>query len=181
MFCLGFFRLPSIARTQQRFYRHRGPGGDKPAPNGKAGRYIIDEAIKAAKDRLVPFLMKFFNTIFSHCLFPSGWRVGIIMSLFKGGTRTNPSNYRGISLLSNLSKILTGIIIKRIVLWSESKGFLSECQAGFRQKKSTADQMFILKTIIEKFLFRKRGRFYCMFVDFSEAFDTVNRNNLFIP
>ena len=55
------------------------------APNGKAHGVdgIINEAIKAAKDKLVPLLMKFFNTIFSNCLFPSGWHVGIIISLFK--------------------------------------------------------------------------------------------------
>ena len=82
-------------------------------------------------------------------------------------------------MLSNLSKIFTGIIDKRIVLWSEFKGLLSECQAGFRQKKSTVDQMFILKTMIDRSLFRKRGRFYCIFVNFSKAFDTVNRNYLF--
>ena len=69
-----------------------------------------------------------------------------------------------LSLLSNLSKIFTGIINKRIVLWSEFKGFLSECQAGFRQKKSTMDQMFILKTMLDRFLFRKRGRFCCIFL-----------------
>ena len=113
------------------------------APKGKAHGVggIINEAIKAAKDKLVPLLIKFFNTIFSNCLFPSGWRVGIKISLFKGGSRTNPSNYRGISLLSNLSKTFAGIINKRIVLWSEFKGFLSECEAGFRQKKSTVDQI----------------------------------------
>ena len=123
------------------------------APNGKTHGVdgIINEAIKAAKDKLVPLLMKFFNTIFSDCLFPSGWSVGIIISLFKGGTRMNPSNYRGISLLSNRSIIFRGIIYKRIVLWSEFKGFLSEFQAGFRQKKSTVDQMFILKTVIDRF------------------------------
>ena len=71
------------------------------------------------------------------------------------------------------------MINKKTVLWSESKGFLSEYQAGFRQKKSTVDQMFILITMIDKFLLRKRGRCYCMFVDFSKAFDTVNRNYRF--
>ena len=64
------------------------------------------------------------------------------------------------------------------MLWSEFKGFLSECQAGFRQKRSAVEQMFILKTMIHRFLFRKRGRFYCIF-DFSKAFNTVNRNYLF--
>ena len=70
---------------------------------------ILNKAIKAAKDKFVPLLMKFLNTIFSNCLFSSGWRVCIMISLFKfkGGTRTNPSNYRGVSLLSSLSKIFT--------------------------------------------------------------------------
>ena len=74
----------------------------------------------------------------------------------------NHSNYRGISLLSNLSKVFTGNINKRIVLWPEFNGFLSECQAGFRQKKSTVDQMFLLKTMIDRFLFNKRGRFIAL-------------------
>ena len=67
-------------------------------PNRKAHGVdgILNEAIKAAKDKLVPLLMKFFNTIFSNCLFPSGWHVGIIISFFKGGARANPCNYRGI-------------------------------------------------------------------------------------
>ena len=64
------------------------------------------------------------------------------------------------------------------MLWSEAKDILSECQAGFRQAKSTIDQTFILKTTINKFLFRKRGRFYCMFVGFAKAFDAVNRDYL---
>ena len=81
-------------------------------------------------------------------LFPKTWRVCIIVTLFKGDVRSIPGNYRGISLLSNLSEIFTGIINKRVVLCSEAKGILSECQAGFRQAKSTIDQIFILKTMI---------------------------------
>ena len=127
------------------------------APNGKAHGLdgILNEAIKAAKSRIVSSLTKFFNHIFKLCLFPQTWRAGIIITLFKGGARSIPGNYRGISLLGNPSKILTGIINKRIVLWSEAKGILSGCQAGFRQAKSTIDQIFILKTMIDKFLFRK--------------------------
>ena len=74
--------------------------------------------------------------------------------------------------------MFTGILNCRIVLWSEAKSITAECQSGFRQGRSTIDQISILKTIIDKFLFRKKGRFYCMFVDFSKAFDTVNRDYL---
>ena len=95
---------------------------------------------------------------------------------FKGGVRSIPGNYRGIFLLSNLRKIFTSIVSNRVVLWSEAKGILSKYQAEFQQAKSTIDQMFILKTMTDKF--RKQGRFYCMFVDFAIAFDNVNRGYL---
>ena len=113
---------------------------------------------------------------FNEGLFPTSWGIGIIVSIFKSGIKANPSNYRGISLLSNLSKIFTSIINQRIVLWSVQKKIIGQCQAGFRQGKSMIDQMFILKTLIDKHLFRKSGHFYWFFVNFSKTFDTVNRD-----
>ena len=115
--------------------------------------------------------------IFNEGLFPTSWDSGIIVSIFKGGIKTNPGNYRGISPLSNLSKIFTSIINQRVMLWSEQEKIIGQCQAGFRQGKSTIDRLFILKTLIDKHLFRKRGHFYCLFVDFSKAFDTVNHDS----
>ena len=103
-----------------------------------------------------------FNTIFDYSIFPSSWRLGIITSIFKKGRRNNPANYRGISLLSNLGKILTGILNTRIVRWAEEKCILSETQAGFRKGRSTVDHIFVLKTLVDKFLTRKKGRFYCL-------------------
>ena len=119
-----------------------------------------------------------FNTIFDYSVFPSSWRLEIITSTFKKGRRNNPSNYRGISLLSNLSKILTGILNTRIIRWVEEKIILSESQAGFRKGRSTVDHIFVLKTKLDKFLTRKKGRFYCLLVDFLKAFDCVNRDYL---
>ena len=144
--------------------------------NGKAHGVdgTLNEAIKAYKNLILPLLTKLFNMIFNEGLFPTAWGIGIIVSIFKSGPKTNPGNYRGISLLSNLSKIFTSIINQRIMLWSEQERIIGQCQAGFRQGKSTIDQMFVLKILNDKHLFRKRGRFYCLFVDFSKAFDTVN-------
>ena len=47
-------------------------------------------------------------------------------------------------------------------------------KAGFRQGFSTDDHFFSLKTRIDLYLFKKK-RVYCCFVDYSKAFDTVNR------
>ena len=72
--------------------------------NGKAHGVdgILNEAIKASKNLILPLLTKLFKMIFNEGLFPTSWGIGIIVSIFKSGIKTNPGNYRGISLLSNL-------------------------------------------------------------------------------
>ena len=101
----------------------------------------------------IPVLKISFNTIFGYSVFSSSWRLGIITFIFKKGRRNNPSNYRGISLLSNLGKVLSsGILNTRIVRWVEEKFILSESQAGFRKGRSTVDHILVLKTILDKFL-----------------------------
>ena len=56
----------------------------------------------------------------------------------------------------------SGILNTRIVRWVEEKFILSESQAGFRKGRSTVDHILVLKTILDKFLTRKKGRFYCL-------------------
>ena len=51
------------------------------------------------------------------------------------------------------------------------------CQFGFRENKSTVDSIFILQTIINSQLSRKR-KLYCAFIDFRKAFDLVYRNGI---
>ena len=54
---------------------------------------------------------------------------------------------------------------------------MSEAQAGFRKGYSTTDQIFTLKSIVELFLCQGR-RLFCTFVDYSKAFDSINRATL---
>ena len=51
---------------------------------------------------------------------------------------------------------------------------MSEAQAGFRKGYSTTDQIFTLTCIVELFLCQGR-RLFCTFVDYSKAFDSINR------
>jgi hypothetical protein len=57
---------------------------------------------------------------------------------------------------------------------------IDECQAGFRNGYSTTDtcNVFILQCVAQQYLDRKKSKFYCAFIDFSKAFDTVNRTKL---
>ena len=53
---------------------------------------ILNELVKLAKEKLIPILKMLFNTIFHYSIFPSSWRLGIIISIFKKGRRNNPAN-----------------------------------------------------------------------------------------
>ena len=52
---------------------------------------------------------------------PSDWRNGMIVPLYKEGDRESATNYRGITLLSNVGKIFAGILERRLASWCEQK------------------------------------------------------------
>ena len=85
----------------------------------------------------------------------------------------DPNNYRGISLLSVVGKIFTKIINTRVTQWAEDSRKLHEEQAGYRKTYSCVDQIFNLQSVVQKYLTKRRGRFYCAFIDFSKAFDSI--------
>ena len=104
---------------------------------------------------------------------------GTDMSLHKIGSPNVPSNYRGISLLNVMGKIFTKVLNNRLVMWGNVYSKFYEEQAGFREKYCTVDQIFLLNSVVQKYLSRPKGRFYCAFVDFSTAFDGIQHNLLF--
>ena len=77
-------------------------------------------------------------------------------------------------MIDILNKILTGILYDRLYTWAEENSKIDESQAGFRKGYSTIDNIFTLMSMRQKYLSKKDGRFYCLFVDFSKAFDRVN-------
>ena len=61
----------------------------------------------------------------------------------------------------------------------EDSNLYNKFQAGFTPGFSTKDHIYTIKTIINKYLFKSKRRIYACFVDFSKAFDTVWRSDLF--
>ena len=103
---------------------------------------------------------------------PPDWCENILCPLHKGGALTDPENFRGISLINSISKIYTGILT-RVQKWAEENGVVDESQAGFRRGYSTIDNICSLQAVIQKYLCRTKGRFYCIFIDFRRAFDSI--------
>ena len=94
------------------------------------------------------YLEKLFTAIWSQEKIPAAWSKGLIVKIPKKGDRSVYDNYRGITLLSVPRKIFSRVIIQRIKDGIEEK--LLEEQDGFRRGRSTIEQLFSLRNILEQ-------------------------------
>jgi len=138
---------------------------------------FLNEFFIHGKDTLLPYLKLLFNKCLNHGYFPSIWSDGFIVPIPKSGDLNDPSNYRGITLLSTLGKLFTRILNSRLDSWAENYSVYIEAQAGFRRGMSTVDNVFILQSLINH-CFNQNKKLFCAFVDFKKAFDFVVRDIL---
>lgn len=147
---------------------------------GKSPGYdeILNEYIKCTEHLLMPVYIKLFNTIFDTGTLPEAWLEGKIRPIYKNkGDKSDPENYRPITILSCLSKLFTAVLNTRLTKFLDTYELLNENQAGFRKGYSTVDHIFALNSLIELFRSTKK-KLYCTFIDFSKAFDSVWRIGL---
>ena len=80
---------------------------------------IISEFLSCGKNELKHVLVLLFNNLYEEGYFPEEWATGIIVPIYKKGDRSLPTNYRGITLTSTMSKLFTHILNQRLLQWSE--------------------------------------------------------------
>uniref|UniRef100_T1IHP5 Endonuclease/exonuclease/phosphatase domain-containing protein n=1 Tax=Strigamia maritima TaxID=126957 RepID=T1IHP5_STRMM len=88
---------------------------------------------------------------------------GLITLIHKAGDVGLAKNYRGITLLNTLYKIVTSMMARRISQWLFLEDKLTENQAGYRRKYSTRDNIFVLNALIENRKKRKGGKLCFVF------------------
>lgn len=105
--------------------------------------------------------------------FPAAFKAAVVCPVFKAGDKRNPSNYRPISLLSTLSKVLEKLVKRRVMRYLEINNLLSSNQYGFRERRSTEDAVLTLTSQTTSYL---DGGDKCLgaFLDLQKAFDTVS-------
>ena len=105
---------------------------------------------------------------------PKEWRMDlIVVPIWKRkGDVHDPGKYRGITLLSQVLKLLEMVLDARIRRRVE--GGFGEEQQGFRKGRGTADGMYVLRQMVEHRL-EVQGSMALGFVDLEKAFDTVPR------
>ena len=110
-------------------------------------------------------------------VFPSVLKTAKVVPVFKKDSKLNYSNYRPISLLSNIEKILEKLMYKRLYAFLDYNNIIYDFQFGFRQQYSTSHALINITENIRKAL--DDGNIGCgVFVDLQKAFDTVDHQIL---
>ena len=136
---------------------------------------LINEYFNCSKEVILHLITDLFNLILQKGIVPNEWGIGIIKPIYKNkGDRSNPEFYRGITLLSCLGKLFTAVLNKRLTDYLEKNDIIGEEQAGFRKDYNKIDHIFVLKSITELYL-NQNKKLFCLFVDYSTAFDKINR------
>lgn len=147
--------------------------------NGKAVGLdsISNEMLKYGQFVLLPCITAIFNLVYNSSIFPAIWAEGYITPIFKSGNTSDPANYRGISIMSNMGKLCNLIINKRLNEYLERKNIIHKNQIGFSKNSRTSDHMLVLKTLIDQ-CFNEKKKLYTCFIDFKKAFDSVPHEKL---
>lgn len=103
---------------------------------------------------------------------PESWKAGVIITIPKKGDLSYCKNWRGITLLNIINKLLALLILQRLAPIIEP--LIRQEQAGFRPGRSCADQINTIRIIVEQSQ-EYNSHLYMLFVDFERAFDTVYR------
>ena len=109
---------------------------------------------------------------------PQEWRESTIWPIHKKGARSLVENYRGIAIGNVIHKLFASIINSRLEQHVEDQNILPDTQNGFRKRRSTIDNIYIMNHTINAKLAEGK-KLYAFFVDLKAAFDSVDRDLLF--
>ena len=110
------------------------------------------------------------NKIWKTGEWPTTWTQSLVITPPKEGNLQLSQNYRTFSLISHPSKVMLKIILNRLPPQAEE--IIAEEQAGFRAGRNTAEQIFNLRILCEKYPQHQQNLQH-VFIDFRKAFDRV--------
>ena len=120
-------------------------------------------------------LCHLFNISLSNGSVPQEWKTHIIIPIHKSNDRSLVNNYRPISLLSNISKVLERLIFNNISKFVFQS--ISPVQFGFIQGRSTTQQLLSFLSFIYEAISHGHQT-DVVYLDFRKAFDMVQHSRL---
>ncbi|KAJ4432787.1 hypothetical protein ANN_21426 [Periplaneta americana] len=164
-----FIPEPTLSEVEiaiENLKKYKSPGIDQ----------IPAELIQEGGSALYSEIYKLVLAIWEKEIVPEQWKESIIVPIFKKGDKTNCGNFRGISLLLTSYKILSNILLRRLTPYVDE--IIEDHQCGFRRNRSTIDQIFCIRQIMEK-KWEYKGTVHQLFIDFKKAYDSVKREVLY--
>jgi len=133
---------------------------------------IPPKLLKEMAFELSPSLTVLFNSSLKQGKIPHDWKIASVTPIHKKGNRSNPTNYRPISLTSVCCKTLERIIHSNIMEHLNRFNVLSKCQYGFRANHST--ELQLLHTVHDLVTnLNKKIQTDAILLDLTKAFDKV--------
>ena len=128
-----------------------------------------------------PYITKSLTHIFNLSIrceqYPKEWKHALVTPIHKGGDKCNATNYRPISILPIISKILERWVHSKVYSYLDVCNLIPSCQSGFRPLHSTETTLHDLTN--KCFQAMERGEMTgTVFIDLSKAFDSVNHATL---
>lgn len=160
--------VPTFEEVQKaisKLKNNKAPGSDK----------IPAECIKCGGETLYQAIHHLIEAVWNAEEVPREWKEGVIVPIFKKGDRMKCSNYRGITLLNTAYKVFSNILLEKLKPYAEE--IIGDYQCGFRRGRSTIDQIFTIKQIMEK-CWEFNRNLHQLFIDFKQAYDTIRRVKL---
>src|SRR4051812_48014923 len=149
--------------------------GNNKAPGGDS---ITAHFLKHGSDKMMSIIALLANLSIIYGHFPTAWRINRAVALLKKGNRSDPANYRIITISSVLSRTIERMIYPRLLL-QIGDTFFHRFQSGFRSGCSVTDNLFILTESIKIGMNKKSVKgFPVAFLDISKAFDSVDHKRL---
>ncbi|XP_076623123.1 uncharacterized protein LOC143342788 [Colletes latitarsis] len=160
--------LPTELQSALKSVKNSSPGPDS-IPN-----IFIQQLPKAG----ISYLLDIYNCIWLNGVFPTKWQEAIVVPILKPGkNKLQVDSYRPIALTCCLCKLLEKIICKRLRWYLEINNLLEKNQNGFRQYRSTIDNLAMLDINICE-AFRKKQHLIAICLDIEKAYDMLWRHRI---
>ena len=141
------------------------PSGASPGPDG-----VPPCLLKNAKHSIGPMLHDIFSDSFDKGEIPAILKLGLISPIHKGGSTSDPANYRPISLTSHIIKVGERVMRHHLVNHLEVMGKMDDKQHGSRKGRSTLSQLLEHHLNVIEAL-ESNSNFDTIYLDFAKAFD----------
>ena len=149
-------------------------------PNKKSSGHdhLDNELLKQIKSEVSESLMILINRSLDEGIFPQKMKLSDVFPLYKNKSRIESTNYRPISLLLTISKVLEKIVYKRVYSFLDQTSQIFVSQYGFCSKHSSENAIQELLGNVLKG--QENGKHtLTVFLDLSKAFDTISHFVLF--